>query len=1764
MKPQTATCRRIFGPIITLLASVVFLPSFVTGQTSTTARTPGSPAGSYKLGNADTVNLFTGNLNYNLPLLGIGGRGEAQGAVGIVIEGQWDLKETELEFPQGNVQHTYSFRTPNPLALVGSVSFDVSINQTSTPCGGTSGMFLSEYRAVMSYFEPDGTEHALRDTVVHGRSFFICPGAAQPLGRIFESTSSNFVTFINDTNMYSDCYGVSGCTNSVDGYLYFRNGTKSRVVAGQIRWTQDRNGNKISYIYETPQFSSLRQITDSIGRSIYIDYNVNDGEPFGLCTKLTFKGFGGQDRVIRISQYTNGEDIHRATQPYDSIREPIEYDDPNDSIVLAYGNLPGINGYVKAVWLPDGRSYKFKYNILGQLARVDLPTGGAIEYDFADIFQLPFPPLPGVVGWPTNRVSEKRIYDTNSTLLSKIVFSNPTSYTSGVIPPSRGGVVKDVELLDPNGNRLGKSRHFFYGSPNNLYGLVVPWWHGKEFRTETFDLNGSTLLRIAESDWRQRVPSWCSSVYPCNTNPNELAPTNNPFVIESKTTLVDGNLVSKVSAINPTDLSWAFDSYNNQTDVWEYDFDIGQPGNLVKHARTSYINHADPLGGIFLLGLTSTTSVFGVGNNLEETLTSSSQAVYDQYVQYELLNYTTVTGWQDPGGVRGNPTTVKRWLNTNNSWIEMHTQFDQLGNVRRSWDQLGRLSETSYADAFSDSENRNTFAFPTYSISPIPDTTNVHGSDAAFGSSVVYDYHSGLVKTSTDANGRTTTREYNDVLDRLKKVINPPGGGWTSFDYGDSVGNLYVKTTFTFDETRNLESYNYFDGLGRTVRSFAPKAGGAWIVADTQYDAAGRIRRVSKPYQGSSLTVEVNLANNWVTKQYDALGRITKITTADGSQVQSSYSANTITVTDADLKKRKTETDALGRLTQVIEDPGETNLVTNYKYDILGNLRRVEQGVQRRYFMYDSLSRLIRSRNPEEATNPGLALNDPIAENEQWSTSISYLANGDVSFKTDARGIKIEYLYDDLNRLYRRTYTPTSTPPAGTYSPTATVDYCYDGRGLTSVPADSLGKMTKVSSSVSETRYTSFDAMGRLKSSEQITDGVTYQMPSYNYNLAGALTSQTYPSGRIVQNSFDDAGSLSSVAGQALDQSVKTYASNFDYTFTDTGATRRVQLGNGRWESVVYNKRLQPTLIGLGTTQNATDMLRFEYGYGTTDNNGNVLSQIITVPTIGSATGFTATQTYTYDELNRLKTAQENSGSSWSQNFDYDRYGNRNFESGTTFPAVLNVTNNPIIDSNNNRIDIFASGQTNVAYDNAGSLTHDLAGHSFGYDGENKQATYDGGATTSGGASYFYDGHGRRVKKIEGGSPMITTVFVYNVAGQLVAEYSSTSPIAQGGTSYLTSDMLGSARIITGSSAEPNQGVRARHDYLPFGEELPTVYGGRTPQQGYVADNVRQKFTSYERDPETSLDYAQARYYSSTQGRFTSVDPLPASGLTLNPQTFNRYSYVFNRPLRYVDPSGLASQDPKDYKPEFKSCTVGVEPGCSETETVVGGVTIDISEYGPAPLETTSLSTTESLTLYTRQVASDTVLGAGKFGYNTVFGTSNMINGPIDFGLSFFTDFQFGQSQLYEASTPGEQSAMYGMFVGMIWTGGVGAAGGIAQTTTVTAAQTATVTNEVRSGIEVFRVFGGKATPFGNPAGGSFTIVNPNTLGTSYRHAAGLFPGNTGQFVLEGTLNSTRGVSFRTALPGPGGVGGTLPELIIPNAARNVTVTRVSGVNPPF
>jgi len=176
------------------------------------------------------------------------------------------------------------------------------------------------------------------------------------------------------------------------------------------------------------------------------------------------------------------------------------------------------------------------------------------------------------------------------------------------------------------------------------------------------------------------------------------------------------------------------------------------------------------------------------------------------------------------------------------------------------------------------------------------------------------------------------------------------------------------------------------------------------------------------------------------------------------------------------------------------------------------------------------------------------------------------------------------------------------------------------------------------------------------------------------------------------------------------------------------------------------------------------------------------------------------------------------------------------------------------------------------------------------------------------GGIYTYDGNGLRVKKVAVGK---TTVIIY-ANGQDIAEYDNgaapSSPsrefvysvdgllatLSGGKTTYHHKDHL-SVRLLTdGTPGSPTYGqVIAQQGGYPYGESWYTTGTG-------APDNFI--FTTYERDSESGVDYALARYYDSTMGRFCSADPL--DGQPNDPQSWNHYAYVRNDPVNLTDPSG--------------------------------------------------------------------------------------------------------------------------------------------------------------------------------------------------------------------------------------------------------------------
>jgi RHS repeat-associated protein len=106
----------------------------------------------------------------------------------------------------------------------------------------------------------------------------------------------------------------------------------------------------------------------------------------------------------------------------------------------------------------------------------------------------------------------------------------------------------------------------------------------------------------------------------------------------------------------------------------------------------------------------------------------------------------------------------------------------------------------------------------------------------------------------------------------------------------------------------------------------------------------------------------------------------------------------------------------------------------------------------------------------------------------------------------------------------------------------------------------------------------------------------------------------------------------------------------------------------------------------------------------------------------------------------------------------------------------------------------------------------------------------------------------------------------------------------------------------------PTGQVIGRSDYLPFGDTLN--------QSGALP---KQRFTGQERDGEAGLDYFNARLLQMRTGRMNRPDPLFGDGLA-NPQQWNRYAYVGNNPLVFVDPSGNQAAAPLVFRSGVELC----------------------------------------------------------------------------------------------------------------------------------------------------------------------------------------------------------------------------------------------------
>jgi RHS repeat-associated protein len=1642
------TCRnqRIFQkrykhPFASIIAATLLITFFflqVMAQTKPNLAA-GKSAGSFSLSDFDAVNLYNGNLLFNLPLLTVGGRGHTGYSMGLNINSlHWKVESesvggygTEHICPSGGCGDRYivTFTYTSTISTSGSYYcfgctgsgpgcvFDFStvpevesrIVLDGTPLEGGGGLApeFTYYNVSPSHIQkvnpgygpgvvraltdkkwnrtwrgqllpgsaltrivftaPDGSEYQLVDDQTNGQVRLGGTTGAFPYnrGRNFHSIDGSAMTFISDADIIENFGGFNPgpSTLNASGYLLFSDGTRHRVVNGLIVWIRDRNGNQTNFsYYNTPlnpvTHRKVNIVTDSLGRTATVDYALSGGGT-SIYDRIKYSVSGEIDRYVKIWKDSLQNSLYGNEQisSYGSLFSQYEQDPTNASTIYNPSDM------IKSVELPDGRRYEIRYNSYGEIAALILPTDGKIEYDYMSIFNLL---------QVERRVKERRIFKSSAGTTPELTETYTAGFQGSVSQQHETHVTIERKQGD---TLLSKSKHYFYGGPTAVQlGLYSPWKEGREYKTETIAADGTTVLSSVEMIWKPKgFFSWFN-----NGAESNHAPADSPRVVETKTTLLDVSpaLVSKTTSINPGDPNQiGFDQFNNPTDVWEYDFGQGGPGQLLRHTRTDYLTTNSVNGidyttnGVHIRRLSAGTKVYGYKNG-QEVLLSRNEVKYDET---PLEPRSNVVGWTDPQTpARGLVTTTKTWINTTDAsldqnspqaYVQTRARYDALGNVVETTDGKGIKFYIHYDDnfGFADDEARqnnppsqlngqSTFAFATKAINVLGHTVYKQ-----------FNYFTGATVNTEDANGVVSSIAYDDALDRPTQSIQ------ARYKVGSGVPAERRQSTITYDDANRVittasdrDTFNdniltaktYYDGLGRTWRN-AAREGATWSITDTQFDALGRVSHVSNPYRATDPGSASPPSGLWTTNEYDAIGRPIKVTTADGAHVDTAYNGNQVTVTDQAGKTRRSETDALGRLIKVMEDPSGLNHETTYLYDALDNLRKVMQGAQTRWFAYDSLSRLVRVKNPEQSVNSSLPPHtDPVTGGGGWAMAYSYDANGNLTQRIDARGVVTNYSYDALNRNTGTSYNING-------SQTRSVEMVYDGavngKGRLHYERTQEGGVN-----ATETKMVSYDALGRpLNKQQSFWRGSDWGTPfetQQSYDLAGAVKTVTYPSDRTVNYGYDQAGRLNSFTGNLGDGVNRNYATGMQYDAA--GLMKREQFGTTipLYHRRHYNNRGQLFDIRLGTDPNplyeSDDLSAWQnaagswnrgalklyystldgchvYGNSGTNNNGNPLRMDHHIPLDDAVSNFVASiDKYDYDPLNRLKSATELSytkGPSgediyqggFRQAFIYDRWGNRTIDQALTTGGVNEKAYT--VDTATNRLT--SVDGVAMIYDAAGNQTNDGSGQRI-YDGENRMVeTYNSAGMRV--SWYVYDAEGRRVVRTVGSQG---TWQVYGCGGELLAEYAVGASPSDAQKEYgyrngqllvvwdgsetgdrqlqwLVQDHLGSTRMVADRSGSLG-GVR-RHDFLPFGEELFAVVGIRSVALGYGADSTHQKFTSKERDYETGLDYFLARYYSSTQGRFTSPDIPFADQSEGDPQSWNLYTYVGNKPLTYTDPFGM-------------------------------------------------------------------------------------------------------------------------------------------------------------------------------------------------------------------------------------------------------------------
>ncbi len=819
------------------------------------------------------------------------------------------------------------------------------------------------------------------------------------------------------------------------------------------------------------------------------------------------------------------------------------------------------------------------------------------------------------------------------------------------------------------------------------------WFHqdlhtkGRPYKSETKDAQGNLYLR-KENSWT------CADLFPG-------APSHIHFchLTETTSTLFDGDETSK-----QTRASFTYD-------------DSGHVVKKIQHGDTS-ITEDDITTTI---EYTENPALWLMGFPSHILTTDAGGAkLAESWIFYD--NNTSHT---DPP-TRGLATQSEAWLSTGPPNPTTSSTYDLYGNKLTSTDTLGRTTTTAY--------DPGTHTFPV-------SVTNILGHTL----STTYDPGTGSILSTTDPNNQTTQNRY-DALGRLTSVIGPEdteehpsvryeydpfviptrttketkasvdeyGYDAADYDYGDPYADPYddpyddpyadtyddpysdpysdpYEDTYGGPTPTYYTVHTFVDGMGRTIqtRTQADDPSQQIISGTVTFNARGQVAAQYLPYFAPAVNYcalpPPTLPKT--TYEYDAMGRNIRVTQPDGAVTQTAYDDWTVTFTDPNGNTTIRRSDAYGRLTQITEPATDDHpaSITTYAYDTAGRLTQVtDANGNTNQMTYDSLGRKLTMTDPDMG---------------HWS--YSYDLAGNLITQTDAKGQLLEFTYDDLNRLIEK----KGSDPEGGLTPTGPVTlaaYTYDA------PAkpNCVGRLSRVDDTSGSTEFF-YDLLGRETQTTKTIDGSSFTV-SRSYDPLNRLTTLTYPDGLEVSYDYSPQG-INRVTG-SLDDGYTTFDILTDASYNAAGEPLALNFGNGTTTDYTYDPNTL-RIDSIRTTNPSAQLLQdLSYDF---DAVGNLTSL--------TDHWNTASQTFQYDEINRLTTA---SGAYGSFYYSFDATGNL-LEKGTSTTLTYGAPDG----TKPHAVTTFNDGSTNL------TLTYDDNGNLI----EKTGSDPEGGLTPTGTTTYTYD-----------------------------------------------------------------------------------------------------------------------------------------------------------------------------------------------------------------------------------------------------------------------------------------------------------------------------------------------------------------------------------------------------------------------------------------